>query len=62
VRLQAVQALEVLRDQEAVALIRAALPKEDLKEVRAAMEQALTSLSAVIAEPSAADGNTPKTN
>jgi len=55
VRLQAVQALEAMHD-------RAALPKEELKEVRAAMEQALASLSASAAESSGTDGNSPKTN
>ncbi len=60
VRLQAVLALEVMQDREAVALIEAALPKEELKEVRAAMEQALTSLSAAVAEPGAAADNAPK--
>ena len=57
-RQQVVQALEAMHDREALPLIEAALPKEDLKEVRAAMEQALITLSA--AEKGAAD--VPKAN
>ena len=45
-RQQVVLALEAMHDCEALPLIQAALPKEELKEVRAAMEQALSSLSA----------------
>lgn len=45
VRLQAVQALESLNDRDSAEKIREALPKETLKEVREAMEQALRTLS-----------------
>jgi len=57
VRLQAVQALEAMHDREALPLIEAALPKEELKEVRAAMEHALTSLSAVETDKPASKTN-----
>lgn len=45
VRLQAVQALESLNDLDSAEKIKEALPKETLKEVREAMEQALRTLS-----------------
>ncbi len=45
VRLQAVLALESLNDRESAEKIREALPKEALKEVREAMEQALRTLT-----------------
>jgi len=61
VRLQVVQALEAMQDRESLPLIQTALPKENLKEVREAMERALSSLSAGKV-PMAGDAEASKTN